>query len=487
MLNLIKNKIILNPIMYICLIGFCLGLFFISKQSLWLDEYTSIQVADQSLKKIITGKAFDNHTPPFYYILLHFWIKMGKTEFVLRSFSVIFGVLSIYLIYYLGKMLFNYKIALFSALLTAISPFQVYYSQEGRMYTLFMALSIAIVILFIKILNEGKLKNYLIYFIISIAGLYTHYYFAFLLVTINFAFFYKCFLNKTTIHLKQWIYLQILILIFLLPWLPVLLKITQTGGQHRKYLFSVIPYAFFRFNVGYAIFPLNMGVKENFSVSLLNHLWELLFIFSFFGMLFLQGLRKSMSGRYPDILPLWLFAPALLSMIISLKFQMLSERYLIALFPAYLLLISLAILSIKKRVIKSIITGICCFVFCLSLWQYYFSPNFGKEQWRDVAGYISENAEENDTILVDASFVAPVFCYYYGKCGPNVIGIKSINDLESRLSDKNIHIIWLIQSHSTMNEKILNNFTERFKLINKKIFPYETGISIYCYARNYSR
>jgi len=164
----------LNSIIYISLICLFLAFFHISKQSLWLDEYTSIQVAKQSLKKIITGKAFDNHTPLFYYLLLHFWLKLGKNEFILRSLSVIFGILSIYLIYYLTKILFNNHIALMSAFLIAISPFHIYYCQEGRMYTLFMALSIATIIFFIKIINTNKFKHYLSFFLVSVIGLYTH-------------------------------------------------------------------------------------------------------------------------------------------------------------------------------------------------------------------------------------------------------------------------------------------------------------------------
>ena len=471
----------LNSIIYISLICLFLGFFHINKQSLWLDEYTSIQVAEQSLKKIITGKAFDNHTPPFYYLLLHFWLKLGKNEFILRSLSVIFGILSIYLIYYLAKIFFNNHIALMSAFLIAISPFHIYYCQEGRMYTLFMALSIATIIFFIKIINTNKFKHYLSFFLVSVIGLYTHYYFAFLLLAINLAFFYQYFIKKTAKNIKYWVLLQIFIALSLLPWLPILLKIAQTGGQHRKFVFSVIPYAFFRFNVGYAIFPLNIGVKENFLNSILKHIWELIFIFSFFGILFLYGLKKILNDKNNVTILLWLFFPALLSLIISLKMNIINERYLIVSFPAYVLLISLAILSIKKTILKNITIGVCCFVFLFSLSKYYFSKDFGKEQWRDVAKYISMHTKQKDLILVNAAFMKPLFCYYYQKCDSNVMGIKSKEDLLNILNLQKINTFWLIHSHSNLNQDIINTLKTKFLLIKNKIFPYETGIKVYCF------
>lgn len=479
---MVKERFISSPVLYISLIGLFLGLFLIDKQSLWLDEYTSIQVAEQSLKKIITGKAFDNHTPPFYYVLLHFWIKLGKNEFILRSFSVIFGVISACLIYFLGRMLFDRKIAILSAFLTIISPFHIYYMQEGRMYTLFLALSIATVICFIKIIETKKLMYYILFFITSVAGLYTHYYYAFLLISLNLAYLHKYLKNKDGLKLKHWFLLQFLIVMTFLPWFPVIFKISQSGGQKRKFLFSVIPYTFFRFNAGYAIFPLNISSKEDFIGSIIAHIWEILWIYLFYGILFIFGLKRLAKERLDsNILLYWLFLPPLISLVLSLKIHILSERYLTLSFPAYILLISYAIISIKKPLLKKIFFGICCIIFLVGLWQYYFNPEFGKEQWRDVAGYIVENAQKDDIILLDAHFVAPLFCHYYGRCGENVEGIRSMESLDHLKLPRYIHRIWLIQSHSDLDEKIVDALNKKYSFINKKVFPYEMGIKVYQY------
>jgi len=235
--------------------------------------------------------------------------------------------------------------------------------------------------------------------------------------------------------------------------------------------------------VGYAIFPLNIGVKENFLNSILKHIWELIFIFPFFGILFLYGLKKILNDKNNVTILLWLFSPALLSLIISLKMNIICERYLIVSFPAYILLISLAILSIKKTILKNITIGLCCFVFLFSLSKYYFSKDFGKEQWRDVAKYISMHTKQKDLILVNTAFMKPLFCYYYQKCDSNVMGIKSKEDLLNILNSQKINTFWLIQSHSDLNQDIINLLKTKFLLIKNKIFPYETGIKVY-YFKN---
>ena len=72
-----------------------------------------------------------------YYYALHFWRGVfGESEFALRSLSAALGVVLVWLIYLLGRRLFDESTALAAAFVAALNPFQVYYSQEARMYVL---------------------------------------------------------------------------------------------------------------------------------------------------------------------------------------------------------------------------------------------------------------------------------------------------------------------------------------------------------------
>lgn len=108
---------------------------------LWLDEGYSVWLAEQPygamLERIVTT---DQH-PPLYYSLLWLWRWGGDSEAYLRLLSAIFGVLTVPVLYLLGQRLLNRPAGLAAALLFTVSPFNIRYAQEVRMYTLLMLLA----------------------------------------------------------------------------------------------------------------------------------------------------------------------------------------------------------------------------------------------------------------------------------------------------------------------------------------------------------
>src|SRR3990167_4926541 len=80
---------------------------------------------------------------PVYYILVHYWTKIfGLSEFKLRFFSAIFGIASIYMIFLLGKTIFNEKVGLIAAFILSINHQHIYYSQEARNYSFLVFLAL---------------------------------------------------------------------------------------------------------------------------------------------------------------------------------------------------------------------------------------------------------------------------------------------------------------------------------------------------------
>src|SRR5713101_6988209 len=126
----------------VLLLAFILRLYRLDFQSFWYDEGFSAFVAKGPLTSISVYVFIDPH-PPLYYTVLHFWMKVaGEGEFSLRFLSVALGVLSIALIYRLGADLLGYRAGAYAAVLGAVNPFLLYYSQETRGYILLLALSI---------------------------------------------------------------------------------------------------------------------------------------------------------------------------------------------------------------------------------------------------------------------------------------------------------------------------------------------------------
>jgi 4-amino-4-deoxy-L-arabinose transferase-like glycosyltransferase len=122
------------------LLGLGLRLYHIGNHGLFVDEIYSVLVAkgigDPELIRFDSAR-------PFYFLLLKGWLSVSSDETWMRLFSVVFGTANIILIYLLGKVLAGRKVGLAAALLTALSPMEIHYSQQVRMYTLgtFLALS----------------------------------------------------------------------------------------------------------------------------------------------------------------------------------------------------------------------------------------------------------------------------------------------------------------------------------------------------------
>ncbi len=199
--------------MLIILAGTALRLFRLGADSLWYDETVSTYLAGSRLPELLRHTAGDIH-PPGYYVLLRGWlVLMGYPtghadphgiglEFSAAFFSLFFGVLLIALVYALARRAANRQVGLIAALLVALSPYNVWYSQEVRMYTLGAALGVVVVYALLRIAGTGQMADsrcqggrdvdggecvfwWAVYAIAAAAGMYTLYYFIFLLIPLN--------------------------------------------------------------------------------------------------------------------------------------------------------------------------------------------------------------------------------------------------------------------------------------------------------------
>jgi mannosyltransferase len=116
------------------------GLRLVAPSALWLDEAQSVAIARQDLGGLFAALRQDG-APPLYYLLLHGWTAVfGTGAFAVRGLSALFSVLSLLLVWVLGRRLGNRRVATALTLLLASSPFAVRYASETRMYSLVVLL-----------------------------------------------------------------------------------------------------------------------------------------------------------------------------------------------------------------------------------------------------------------------------------------------------------------------------------------------------------
>ncbi len=139
-------------LLILLLLSFALRVYRIGELNMWGDEAFSVFSAHRSLEAITLEGAENDPHPPLYYYLLHYYLPLfGASEFALRFFSAFFGAATIALVYKIGSRLFDPRVGALGALIAALAPFHVFYSQEIRMYSLAMFLGAGVLYAFVRL------------------------------------------------------------------------------------------------------------------------------------------------------------------------------------------------------------------------------------------------------------------------------------------------------------------------------------------------
>ncbi len=218
-MSYVKRKEIV--VVILCLvIGFALRFYSFDHKSLWVDEvYTFNDSRDglNSQMKFYKENPTYLH-PPLFFVLTHLFFPFEKPERDLRIIPLIFGILSIPMIYFLSR-LFSPDIALPCTLSLTFMTYHISLSQEGRSYTLVMFLGMAGLYFFVKHLQTLK-KIYLPFaaFFFGILFYISYSSISFLVLT-QILWLYRPRGNDKKPRLSSFFVLNGLIFLICLPWI----------------------------------------------------------------------------------------------------------------------------------------------------------------------------------------------------------------------------------------------------------------------------
>jgi hypothetical protein len=115
---------------------------------LWTDEGISVGIAGHRLADIPVVLRKDG-SPPFYYLLLHGWMRVvGRSEVQTHALSLAFALLTVPVGFWAGRSLFGRRAGWIAAALAATAPYLSEFSHETRMYTLVALLALIVTTLF---------------------------------------------------------------------------------------------------------------------------------------------------------------------------------------------------------------------------------------------------------------------------------------------------------------------------------------------------
>jgi len=374
-------------IILLLLTSFFLGVYKLSSESLWEDEIYSYETSSRSFTDLIS-EPLPVH-PPLYFIFLKAWTNIfGTSEFSLRFPSVIFGILSVPLMYFLGSKLYDKKTGIIASALLAISPFLIYYQQEARMYALLLFLFLAASIMLLRIIINPAPIDFLAYAILLIAGLMTHYFFVLAIIFHTVYFLINCkVFSKSALFFSTSV---ILGAAACAPWyLSMFLDRLSTDLQYISWITrptitaALTALSQFMFN-----FPVNDFLRASLAIALIS-------IYLIFAIL--RKENKIAALKKESFIIIFAFALPLTFFLVSYARPLWVDRYLIFAFPAFVLLISRIALEQKIKALGFVFLFIILtFNLNAIVWGY---NNVDKMQLREAAIYIQNQYQPGDTVI----------------------------------------------------------------------------------------
>lgn len=436
------------PVVATLLAAFTLRIVLLGNQNIWWDEGLAIWAVRQGLTRMTLWTASDVH-PPIYFWLLQFFVRLGgESEFSARFVSLVCGVLTVALLYALGKALLGHRIAVLGTLLLAFARFHVWWSQEMRMYivaTLWGVLSVYALVRWFR--AEGWLlcaplaaspreqhptREAWGYVLATVAGLYTLYLFATVILIENVFFLVVWLVRGRGRRLRlsasdaqvrafgRWVGAQLAVLTLFVPWLALALPRMHSWSVATDFDFAV----FLRL---YATL-LTLGI----STFIERYTWLVLPFAVLVGGALLSIWRgrtwsktdteQHGSNRLTALLfCLFLIVPPgvvyLLTRPRSLFYTPKVEaRYLVLFAPVFYLLLAWSLVGVYRRSRR---TGIVVAIFIAGtfLWTLpgHYVGRYLRDEHQTMVRIIAAYAEPGDAVLLVSGSRYPIFDYYYGR------------------------------------------------------------------------
>ncbi len=162
-------------------------------QSFWYDEaFTAVHVLHPSLVSTLRAVVHSENTPPLWYVIAWADTRLfGTGEIALRAPSAIAGIATVPVAWAIGRELTGRWAAIACALLVAVNPLFVWYSQEARAYALFVLTAALAILCFLRLMRAeertdaraGRRSRDVVAFTVSgVLALLSHYFAVFLLI-----------------------------------------------------------------------------------------------------------------------------------------------------------------------------------------------------------------------------------------------------------------------------------------------------------------
>jgi mannosyltransferase len=397
----------------ILLLAFLLRVAYLDGQSMWWDEAFSVTISNMDLQSLLAEVLADRVHPPLYYLVLRVWLTLGQGEFVVRALSAFLGVLGVASLFPMATLVDDRRLGAVSAFALAISPMHIWYSQEARMYSLVVFLTVLANYFFARLLRSQGRATWFGYGITTLLAVHTHYLALFvILAQMTFLTITR---GRHRALLRNWLLCMLIVGLLSSPWFGA---IFLTGGFYRasiSWIRPAIPQDLF-----WTIYDFGLGSSSD-PGNLLNILAAVLLT----AVLVYVSLRLFLSRIPPRqrsvlwLVWLWLFLPLILVFLISLdwplpqKRSIYMDRFLIPSLPAFLILISHGITQLfeRKKVLGVVVAAAILVPTAASVYAQFSAQTYRRDDWRQAIADIRAGAQGGDLLLVRTHDYVPLHYY----------------------------------------------------------------------------
>ncbi|MGC8837246.1 MAG: glycosyltransferase family 39 protein, partial [Anaerolineae bacterium] len=394
----------------VLLVALALRLWRLGADSLWYDETVTLFIAREDWARLTAHTAGDIH-PPLYYYLQHVWLAAAGTgEFAAAFFSLFFGVLAVALVYRLARDLTGQgTVSLLAGLLAALSPYHLWYSQEVRMYTLGACLGLGAGLLLWRWLREVRarpghlgLRWLAAYALLAALGLYTLYYFAFLLAFLGLWGLAAAWRAghtppQRTRLVLSWCAAQVAALALFGPWLPVAFRQATTPPVPPWRSFTPLPQVLLE---SWNALSVGQSLPPRLS-------WPWLLATALLVALGIAALVRERKGNIALFLGGYVALPLAAIYLASYATPLFHPRYLFTYAPPFSILLAAGLGRLRQ---KSQWAWAAAFLFLLggygwSAWRFETLPAYRADDHRAAVRYLESHLRPGDAVLVNAGYV----------------------------------------------------------------------------------
>ena len=393
-----------------------------TSRGLWVDEAISVSQAQMSFGSMLEDMRSTDVHPPLHHAVLWVTVRLfGTSEAAVRLPSLLAGVALVPAMAWAGRALYDRRTGWVAAVLAVLAPFCVWYSQEARMYSLFMLFAVLAVGAQVQALRRGATRDWILYGVATAAMLWTQYFAILPLLVQQAAFGLVGWQRRRSTAerrdlVRGWVLSTVIIIVAVAPMLPLLSGQLEAYGNRTSSLVpgpagagsSTLGGTISIYSVGANLVWAVLGYHADDLMVQIAALWPLLMLLA------LVLLGRGRSGPSMLLLGLVVVPMVALFAVGSVKRDLFELRYFSGAVPAMLLLGARVVTSTAVRRTALVASGtVAAIVLSVGLVdQQVNGANPRLYDFESALKVIVARAGPEDVVLYEPEYLGDVVDYY---------------------------------------------------------------------------